>query len=104
MERLPIGIQTLLPYPTRLENVKTEQTSPALNGKGFESFLKEAIQSVNSLSKEADRQSAALVSGQTSDIHQVMIASEKASIAMQMTIQVRNKVIDAYHEIMRMQV
>ena len=45
-----------------------------------------------------------LAAGQVNDISQVVLASEKADIAMQLTLQVRNRVVDAYQEVMRMQV
>ena len=48
--------------------------------------------------------SAKLATGKIEDISQVTIAAEKASIALQLTMQVRNKVMDAYQEVMRMQV
>jgi len=45
-----------------------------------------------------------LAAGQVEDISEVVIAGEKASIAVQLTMQVRNKMVEAYQEIMRMQV
>jgi flagellar hook-basal body complex protein FliE len=42
--------------------------------------------------------------GRTDNIHQVMIAAEKSDIALQFTMQIRNKILDAYNEIMRMQI
>ena len=47
---------------------------------------------------------AKLAAGELEDISQAVVASEKADIALQLTLQVRNKVVDAYQEIMRMQV
>ena len=44
-----------------------------------------------------------LITGEVEDLHQVMIAAQKASITLDLTIQVRNKVVEAYQEIMRMQ-
>ncbi|MDD2422189.1 MAG: flagellar hook-basal body complex protein FliE [Heliobacteriaceae bacterium] len=93
--------ELLLPYPTRLHNQQTKPAGPEVPD--FGTCLKDALQNVNNLSREADRQTMSLVSGQTEDIHQVMIAAEKASIAVQMTVQVRNKIMDAYNELMRMQ-
>lgn len=48
--------------------------------------------------------SAALAAGQVDDISQVIVAAEKADIALQLTLAVRNKAVEAYQEIMRMQV
>jgi flagellar hook-basal body complex protein FliE len=72
------------------------------NGLSFGEFLNSAIQQVNGLQLESEKLNEALALGLTDNIQQVMIASEKASVAMQFTMQVRNKVLDAYQEIMRM--
>nr|WP_255711061.1 flagellar hook-basal body complex protein FliE [Pelosinus baikalensis] len=72
--------------------------------KNFGEFLTEALGEVNSLQQDAAKASFDLAAGKLQDISQVTIAAEKATIAMQLTMQVRNKVVDAYQEIMRMQV
>lgn len=70
----------------------------------FDSYLKNALNQVNSLLIDADNQKKLLATGQVDNIHEVMIAAEKADIALQFTLNVRNKVIDSYKEIMRMQI
>lgn len=70
----------------------------------FASTLKSAIKSVDTLQKDADVKMQQLSVGKSTDIHGTMIAAEKAEIALKFMMQVRNKVIDAYHEIMKMQV
>ncbi|MFT4413558.1 flagellar hook-basal body complex protein FliE [Fredinandcohnia humi] len=72
--------------------------------KEFSSFLKDAIKNVNEAQQTSDKMTEKLVNGENVDLHQVMIASEKASVSLQATLQIRNKVIEAYQEIMRMQV
>jgi flagellar hook-basal body complex protein FliE len=89
-----------------LEN-KSKIESPASSkeaGPSFADTLKEAVQSVNQLSLESDYKAQELATGKTDDIAGVMIATEKADIALRAMVQVRNKIIDAYQEIMRMQV
>jgi len=71
---------------------------------GFGDALKNAIQEVNALQNQSAEMKTKLVTGEIQDIHQVMIASEKANLAFQLTLQIRNKVVEAYQEIMRMQV
>ncbi len=71
-------------------------------GVSFGEFLNSAIKQVDGLQKDSENLNEALALGLTDNIHQVMIASEKASVALQFTMQVRNKIMDAYHEIMRM--
>lgn len=71
---------------------------------GFGEIFKEALQGVNAAQKASDVQTAGLATGQVENIHEVMIASEKASLSLELTMQVRNKVVEAYQEVMRMQV
>lgn len=73
-------------------------------GKSFGDALKESMNEVNNLQLDADKSIEALVSGENKNIHETMIAISKADLAFRMTVQVRNKVIDAYQEVMRMQV
>lgn len=73
-------------------------------GKTFADTLTEAIGQVNEIQKESDLKAQELATGKTDDIAGVMLASEKADIALRTMVQVRNKIIDAYQEIMRMQV
>ncbi|MGE3972977.1 MAG: flagellar hook-basal body complex protein FliE [Bdellovibrionales bacterium] len=70
----------------------------------FVQTLKNAINNVDGLQKESDLKMQQLATGQNTNIHETMIAAEKADIAMRLMVQVRNKIIEAYQEIMRMQV
>jgi flagellar hook-basal body complex protein FliE len=72
--------------------------------KSFAETLKSAVQSVNTLQKDADVAMQKLATGESKNIPEVMIATEKADIALKLMMQVRNKIIDAYHEVMKMQV
>jgi flagellar hook-basal body complex protein FliE len=78
--------------------------SPFEAQKSFSSFLKQSIEKVNEAQIESDQLTEKLARGQDVDLHQVMIASQKSSVTMQLTLEVRNKAIEAYQEIMRMQV
>lgn len=60
--------------------------------------------SVNRLVHDADAQQRDLAMGKNVELHDVMIATEKASVAVQLTMQVRNKLVESYQEVMRMQV
>lgn len=74
------------------------------NGKSFGEMLADALQNVNNLVKDSEQKSVDMAQGRIEDVSQVMIATEKASLGLQMTMQVRNKVVEAYQEVMRMQV
>jgi flagellar hook-basal body complex protein FliE len=71
---------------------------------GFSQYLSEAVNKVNDLQNAADNSAIALATGEIQNLHQVTIDSLKADIALQFTLQIRNKVIEAYQEIMRMQI
>lgn len=80
---------------------------PGEAGKGagmFTDVLKDSIEKVNVLQGEADKAVEGLVKGETKNVHDTMIAIEKANLSFNMMIQVRNKLLSAYEEIMRMQV
>ena len=70
----------------------------------FVDTLKESINKVGELEKEADKEAEKLAKLEGQDIHNTMIAIEKADLTFQLMMQIRNKIINAYEEIMRMQV
>jgi flagellar hook-basal body complex protein FliE len=79
-----------------------KQPTAAEVTKSFSSFLTDALDQVNQAQVESARLTDQFAAGQIQDVHQVMIASQKSSIMLQLTMQVRNKVIESYQEIMRM--
>ena len=86
----------------------TMPTSPTVPGAGeaeggFGATLTNAINHVNELGDVSDQQVSQLVQGDRQDIHNVMIAVEKADIAFDLMMQVRNKIVSAYQEVSRMQ-
>lgn len=72
--------------------------------KSFADTLNDAIGSVNELQKASDTATQNLATGRTDNVAEVMIAADKADIALRLMVQVRNKIIDAYQEVMKMQV
>ncbi|CUA80114.1 flagellar hook-basal body complex protein FliE [Anoxybacillus suryakundensis] len=84
--------------------VQQQAIKPAEAQRAFSQFLKEAIHEVNKQQIESDQLTTKLAKGENVDLHNVMIASQKASVSLQLAIEVRNKVIEAYQEVMRMQV
>ncbi len=73
-------------------------------GKSFADTLKDAVQSVNQSQQEADRKMQELATGKSKNIAEVMLSAEKADISLKLMTSVRNKIIEAYQEIMKMQV
>ncbi len=90
-------------FTTNNNNVSNSTTSFEPK-QSFASVLKESIDQVNNSQNEADNMTTKLINGENVDLHQVMIAQQKANITLQATLEVRNKVIEAYQEMMRMQV
>lgn len=80
-----------------VENEKTKTND-------FKDMLGNALKDVNETILDAGQKSQKLAHGEVADIHEVMIASQKASVSLEMVIQVRNKLIESYQEMMRMQV
>lgn len=70
----------------------------------FGDVFKKFVEDVNGLQVQADEQIDKLASGEINDVHNVMIAVEEANTAMEYMVEIRNKIVEAYQEIMRMQV
>ncbi len=85
-----------LPRPHKLDE-------PA-GGESFGQVLREAITTTNDLQKQSSQEIQKLMTGETQDLHETMIAVQKADLSFQMMMQVRNKLLQAYQEIMRMQI
>jgi len=86
-------------------NTNTTAASTAASGqKSFAAFLKDSLNEVNKAQNESDNLTTKLAKGENVDLSQVMIASQKANITMQATIEIRNKAVEAYQEMMRMTV
>jgi len=73
-------------------------------GPSFDEVLKVAFQNVDRLQKEANQAIQHLAVAGSVNIHQTMIAMEKADLSFRLMLQIRNKLVDAYQEVMRMQV
>lgn len=84
-----------------LSNIDEQSKSPEVS---FGEYLNSALMKVTDLENQAGQLKQDFALGKTDNIPEVLIAGEKANIALQFTMQIRNKVIDAYSEIMRMQI
>lgn len=73
-------------------------------GEDFGGMLMDVLKEVNQAQQEARAKSNDFMTGQPVDIDDLMITMERASASMQLTLQVRNKLLEAYQEIARMQV
>lgn len=71
-------------------------------GPGFGETLRQALGQVNALQQGADRAARAFSVGESRDVAGTLIAIEKANLGFQLTMQIRNKLLEAYQEIIRM--
>ncbi len=90
---------------TQIDRPQAPQVGGAIKtGQDFVATLKDAVQAVNQAQKTADYKMQELATGKSQNIHETMIAAEKADISLRLMVQVRNKIIEAYQEVMKMQV
>jgi len=81
-----------------------ESSKVGKNESSFSNVLKDKIGEINKLQLDADAAIAKVELSDSGSIHEAMIAMEKASISFKTMLQVRNKMLEAYQEVMRMQV
>ncbi|GIV59767.1 flagellar hook-basal body complex protein FliE [Rhodocaloribacter litoris] len=74
------------------------------DGISFGKALQEAVESVDAAQKAADEQVTAFISGEQENVHEVMIAMNQAQLSFQLMTEVRNRMLETYQELMRMQV
>lgn len=111
MAQIP-GIQIGAQNPQNINQVQGFQerlSQPVIdsNSNKYETFqetLNGFIKNVNDLQAEAGRSVEMLLTGEIKDVHDVMIAVEKAGTSFELMMEIRNKMIEAYHEVLRMQV
>ncbi len=91
-------LQSLLPPPI-------EPSRPAGgDGASFGDYIKQSLNEVNTKMLDADQAIDDLVTGKNQDIHNTMIAMQKAEISFELVMQIRNKIVSAYDEIRKMSI
>ena len=89
--------------PAGLPQVGTGDAAAATDGAGFSDALGRVVQAVESTESQANTAVSGMLSG-TTDVHDAMIALQRADLTLQFSVQIRNKLVQAYNEIMRMPV
>ncbi len=88
-----------------LKGMSQQKSAPVQQmGSKFGEALKNSIGAVNKAQVAADRAAEQIAAGETKNLHGAMIKLEEADISLRLMVQVRNKAVEAYQEIMRMQV
>ncbi len=98
-----LSTRALPEIPDVAGSSSTTQGGRAESG-DFAKAFEGAISDVQGLQDRAGQLTQRLISGDVTDVHQVMIAGEEASVAFELMMEIRNKLLEAYQEVMRMQV
>jgi len=93
------SVSGILPSPGAASAV-----SPAKSGSSFASALEGAIQSMEQPGRKADAAIQNFLNGDGEELHQVALDVQRASLAFDLGMQVRNKIVSAYQEVMKMQI
>ncbi|HBY64236.1 MAG TPA: flagellar hook-basal body complex protein FliE [Solibacterales bacterium] len=72
-------------------------------GPAFKDVLQDAVQRVDAFQKDAAKSVDRFLSGESDDVHSTILAAQRAELSLELFLQVRNKVVNAYQEVMRMQ-
>jgi flagellar hook-basal body complex protein FliE len=92
------------PTVSVVEQAAGSHAESGVRSSGFMDSLQQAISHANDIQLEANQATEALMTGQTQNIHQTMVALQEADVSFQLMMQIRNKLVSAYEEIQRMQV
>ena len=97
---LPI---TPIRTPASIPSIEPLASQKGAGGAGFKSVLADAVAHVEQFQQNSAASIDKFLSGEDEDVHKVALATQQAEIAFDLFLQVRNKVISAYQEVMRMQ-
>jgi flagellar hook-basal body complex protein FliE len=98
-------IQRISVQPIELGLVpELPSVAPRTQGPSFGDVLDQFLQDVDRLGKTSDETQKGALEGTVQDIHQVMLAADEAGIAFELLVELRNKLLETYRELMRMQV
>ena len=104
MSPLPVTGVTGTAFQAQLESATRARPTSDSSGQSFADTLQSALDSVNETQVHADDKLAELAAGQTPDIHGTMIALQEADITLRTMVSVRDKMVDAYQQVMNMQI
>lgn len=99
-----LGSLSLIPVGFKSDKIMGKLKSKNALADNFSNILKDSIDNLNNLQKEADKKIIDFAKGDVKSIHDVTIAVSKADIALSLAIEIRNRVLEAYKEITRMQI
>lgn len=103
MNPLHNDIRIGLPQGADIPSIAKDSQKLDAGGVPFKDMLKGLVDQVDTLQKQADASIEGLVTGETSNVHDVVVKLEEAGMAFDLMMKVRDKLVDAYQQVMRMQ-
>jgi flagellar hook-basal body complex protein FliE len=98
-----IDLNSLVPKPIRIVEGRERKKPPAEDVIGtFGKILKESLKKVNEVKIQSNILTQRLAAGDVDNLHEVMIAAQRSELLSQLTLEIRNKIIRAYQEMMMM--
>jgi len=102
---MPIPIQGSLPITARaVPQISIPAARPGPESGSFGELFRSSVEQVQGFQQSAHKQVEQFLSGETEDLHRVALATQQAELSFDLFLQVRNKVVQAYQEVMRMQI
>ena len=98
-----MNIHATMPIANGIPSPEKSLSGARASAEPFSGVLKDTLASVNRLQDEAQSATTSMITGSGVDVHQAMIAAEKASMAFELVLAVRNKAVQAYQQVMSMQ-
>ncbi len=99
-----MAIPPLTSVGTALPSLPTVKPAAAEGATGFGDMITQALQNVQASHTQADSLAQTAATGTATDVHDYMIAATQANLATELTVAVRNKAVEAFNDIMRMQI
>jgi flagellar hook-basal body complex protein FliE len=94
----------ITPIRAAIAPIEAPSVRPPSPGNLFAEQLKTSMETVEGLGNQARQSAERFLNGEPEELHNVALASQQAALSMELFLQVRNKVVQAYQEVMRMQV
>ena len=104
MSGITFDPKTIESFTKSLKNIVPDNKAADNSGDQFGGMLNDALGEVNNLQQQADESIKNMVTGDGKNIHETMISLEKADISFKLMMKVRTKLMDAYNEVIKMQV
>ena len=100
----PVSLSRVTPSGTDSQPISGLGAPKQAESVSFREVLEKSLGEVNNLQSEAEQKIQKFATGEVTDLREVMVAAEEANLAFQFTLEIRNKIVEAYQELFRLQV